>query len=220
MRPFLFVFIILWASASFAQDSGRNSGFGLHFNGDMTFSHDNSAISDMNDILYYDVPVTKYYGGQFGLSYKRFLSCTDFFAEVDLSIYYLGQKEQRNIHLGNILKDYDAFLVNTDMDEWGSSLLVVGGHNLPVGDHFSIDFFTGPEIRCAFSCSNDYDKIGVQQDLLIWHFYRWLMRWKLGTGVNYRHVGMRLYGSYDVTCKSRQVHTRDFTLSLGLNYLF
>ena len=46
------------------------------------------------------------------------------------------------------------------------------------------------------------------------------MRWKLGTGFNYRHVGVQVYGSYDVTTKSKQVNTLDFTLSRGLGYKF
>jgi len=77
-------------------------------------------------------------------------------------------------------------------------------------DNYDID-----ELRAAFSCKNDEGK-----DMLDWHYNRWLMRWKLGTGFNYRHVGVQLYGSYDVTKKSKQVNTRDFTLSLGLGYKF
>lgn len=214
------LFLVSGALLALAQNSGLKNGLGIHIGGDVTFNHGNSAMDNKTDVLYYYVPAKTYYGATVGLSYRLFISATRFFAEADLSAYYLGQKSVDGIHLGTILDEYDSFLVNDDMDEWGGSLAAVGGYAFPVGEQWSVDVFTGPEVRCAFSCRNDYDKIGLKQDLLIWHFNRWQMRWRLGAGLNYRHVGVKLYGSYDVTCKPRQVNTRNFTLSLGLNYRF
>ena len=40
-----------------------------------------------------------------------------------MSAYYLGQKSVDGIHLGTILDEFDSFLVNDDMDEWGEAWL-------------------------------------------------------------------------------------------------
>ena len=199
-----------------SQDLGRKTGFGIRLLGELTFNQIGSFYQQTdNNLRYYNVPVNHYLGSQFGVFYKLYFDKSKMFIESQLTGLYLGQKEEKVRFFANFLNDYEDIILNDDMNEWGGSLSMVYGCNFPIGQNFSIDAFTGPEVCCAFSCKNEENK-----NLLDWHYNRWQMRWELGTGVNYRHVGVQVYGSYDITKKSKQVNTRNFTLSLGLGYKF
>ena len=123
---------------SWAQNSGLKNGLGIHIGGDVTFNHGNSAMDNKTDVLYYYVPGKTYYGATAGLSYRQFISATRFFAEADLSAYYLGQKSVDGIHLGTILDEYDNFLVNDDMDEWGEYEIEASG-TVTLQDGFKVE---------------------------------------------------------------------------------
>ena len=209
------VMYVMWLAPVFSQDAGRDTGFGIRLTGEMTTKMKGVHYEFVGDTFFAFVPNSGFQGMQLGGFYKAFLHQSQAFVEAQVGLYYMGQKRSSFFLFWDNGTPPEKYVDNYDIDEWGTTGSIVAGYNFPIGNKFSLDVFTGPELRAAFSCKNDQGK-----DMLDWHYNRWLMRWKLGTGFNYRHVGVQLYGSYDVTKKSKQVNTRDFTLSLGLGYKF
>lgn len=188
-----------------AQDFGRENGLGIRLTGDITF---NQGKDDAVFPSFYGQVI----GTKLGVYYKFFINNSHIFIEPQVAGYYFGHK---NSHQEFFTPDEEIDLLpHNKLDEWGGTFSTLCGYNFIIGNDYSIDLFTGSEIRCAFSSKS------WNRNLLSNLYNRWQMRWKLGTGFNYRHVGVQVYGSYDVTTKSKQVNTLDFTLSLGLGYKF
>ena len=213
-----FLILILHITAitpMLSQNTNRNSEIGIHLTGEMTTKMKGCCADFMGDTLYLFVPNSGFKGIQIGGFYKLFINHTNAFLEAQIGAYYMGQKRSSFFFFGSIDSSSKEYLDNYDMDEWGGIGSLVAGYSFPINTMSSLDVFSGPEVRSAFSCMNSEDK-----NLLNWHYNRWLMRWKFGIGFNHRHVAVDIYGSCDVTKKSKQVNTRNFTLSLGLGYKF
>ena len=191
-----------------AHDSGRKNGMGIRLTGDVTFNHNNPEYDNAVFPRFYK----QVWGAQLGVYYKYFIANSQTFIEPQLTAYYFGHKDAN-------MEAFDPD-INQDLaphnkyDEWGGDFSTMCGYNFIIGNDWSIDLITGPEMRCAFS-----SKAGKRN--LLSHLYnRCQMRCKLGVGYNYSHIGVQLYGAYDVSKKSKLSSTRDFTLSLGLAYKF
>lgn len=193
------------------QDFGRECGLGIRLSGEITFNH---GEEDAVFPSFYKQVI----GTQLGVYYTLFIDNSPVFIEPQLTGYYCGHKDAQQVFFTP--EDFYpngediGLLSHNKLDEWGCDFSLQCGYNFAIGNDYSLDLFSGPEVRCAVSSKS------WSRNLLSDHYNRWLMRWKLGTGFNYRHVGVQVYGSYDVTKKSKQVNTRDFTLSLGLGYKF
>lgn len=207
-KKLITLLLVMMALTAFGQDYGRENGLGIRLIGDITFNHNNPEYDDAVFPRFYK----QVWGTQLGVYYKYFVANNHAFIEPQLTGYYLGHKDA----------NVEAFDPDINQDlaphnlfkEWGAALSASMGYNFIIGNGQSLDLFTGPELRCAIT-----SKAGKRN--LLTHLYnRWQMRWKLGVGYNYSHVGVQVYGSYDVTKKSKLYNTHDFTLSLGLGYKF
>lgn len=197
-----------------AQDFGRKNGLGIRISGSLTFNQEAGKLEQIGKTLFDYNPNQLYRSVEIGTYYKGFILYSRTFAEIQLSGYYL--KDKSELYPFDVMNpSYENAVNNINFKEWGASSSLYFGYCFPINKALSIDAFSGPEIRYTISCQTRNN-----QSLLDWHYNHWQMRWKLGTGVNYSHVGVQVYGSYDVTKKSKQVNTRDFTLSLGLGYKF
>lgn len=207
-KKLITLLLAMMALTAFGQDYGRENGFGIRLIGDVTFNHNNPEKDDAVFPRFYK----QVWGIQLGIYYKCFMANSHAFIEPQLTGYYFGHKDayveafDPDIHQD--LAPHNLF------NEWGGALSASMGYNFIIGNGQSLDLFTGPELRCAIT-----SKAGKRN--LLTHLYnRWQMRWKLGVGYNYNHIGVQVYGSYDVTKKSKLYNTRDFTLSFGLGYKF
>ena len=214
----LFALCLLGGMTAQAQDYGRENGFGIRLSGEMSSKiDDNDHIMNdgvFGDTLYVFFPTTGLKAIHLDAFYKAFLGHSKAFIETQLGGYYRGQKESKQLLF--LLPDSEIryAVLNDDMNEWGAAASIMGGYNFAINHSSSLDVFTGPELQCTFYCK----RYGL--DLLKWHFNRWLTRWKLGVGYNYKHVGAQISGSYDLTEKSQQMKGHEFTFSLGLGYKF
>lgn len=204
----LLVLTVLSFQICLAQDSGRENGMGIRLTGDVTFNRNNPEYDNAVFPRFYK----RVWGAQLGVYYKYFIANSHYFIEPQLTGYYFGHKdanmEALDPDINQDLAPHNLF------NEWGTTLSASMGYSFFVGNDHSLDLFTGPELRCAIT-----SKAGKRN--LLTHLYnRWQMRWKLGFGYNYSHIGVQLYGAYDVSKKSKLSSTRDFTLSLGLSYKF
>ena len=215
---------------AYSQESideyAQKSGLGLFLNGEIT-SNSKKHLPMMYKESVYGNYFDCIYGLQLGMFYRISFANSQVFITPHLSGYYYGHKDvylDRDYvdpdldpaHQANKGSQYDSDLYGSpaDFHEWGLGLSALFGYTFPMTSFSSIDLFTGPESRCAISSKCEYMNALPQM------FNRWLIRWKVGAGYNYRHIGFYLSGSCDLTEKSKRVNTHNFTLSLSLGYKF